>query len=356
MSKIVGIDYMPGPTRLCSSFFEFCEEPTLFLPFPKARIGVGDKFLHALRVMVNLPRLLIKYDTFIFISPPFFHFLCIPILRTFKKRVLTISVDAYTEIVMERLWQGPRWRKILRKLFYPLYVISETLSVKLSHAVFCVSVYLFTKYQKINRNVFYTPNGADVMLISKIKPKRIGKDYIFYMGGFLKWRGIDLLIKAFERVRKTHDVKLLLAGGLEEELKYYPELRSLKWKDVHYLGSLPHEEAISYLKGAKVAVLPSRNTIFSRTISSIKVFEYIAAEIPQVCTESGEHADWVRKLNVGIVVKDTAEDIARGITELLENKKLYNLLKENCRKRKKEIDYRVFRKPWIKYLEKLEKK
>jgi glycosyltransferase involved in cell wall biosynthesis len=173
------------------------------------------------------------------------------------------------------------------------------------------------------------------------------------MGGFLKWRGIDLLVKAFETIRKNYDMKLLLAGGNEEELKYYPELKFLKLKDVVYLGNLPHEEAISYLKGAKIAVLPNRNTIFSRTISSIKVFEYIAAEIPQVCTDSGEHADWVRKLNVGIVVKDTAQDIARGITKLLENKELYNLLKENCKKRKKEIDYRILRKPWVRYLEKL---
>ena len=58
--------------------------------------------------------------------------------------------------------------------------------------------------------------------------------------------------------------------------------------------------------------MPNRNTIFSRTISSIKVFEYIAAEVPQICTDSGEHADWVKKLNVGIVVKDNINDLAAG--------------------------------------------
>lgn len=353
MIKILGVNYSPTPALPSYSFFKFCKGLTLFLPPPKVKITVSNKFLHALKMMINLPRFLVKYDTFIFISPPYFHFLCIPILRIFGKTVVAVPVDAYSEIVKESLWQAPPGRKILRKLFYPFYVISETVSVKLSSAVFCFSNYLFAKYQRINRNVFRTPNGADVELISKIKPKRVEKDYIFYMGGLPKWRGIDLLVNAFETVRKNHDVKLLLAGGNEEELKYYPELKSLKLEGVLYLGNLPHEEAISYLKGAKIAVLPNRNTLFSRTISSIKVFEYIAAEIPQVCTDSGEHADWVRKLNVGIVVKDTAEDIARGITELLENKELYNSLKENCRKRKEEIDYKVLRKPWIKYLEKI---
>lgn len=355
MIKTIGIDYTPGPTQPSSSFFEFCEGLTLILPSPKAKMapGIGDKLLHALRIMINLPRFLTKYDVFIFISPPYFHFPCIPILRIFRKTSVTIALDAYSEIVKESLWQAPPGRKILRKLFYPFYVISEIISIKLSNAVFCVSTYLSTKYQRINRNVFRTPNGANVALISKIKPRMIEKEYIFYMGGFPKWRGIDLLVKAFKKVRKNHDIKLLLCGGSEEELKYYPELRSLKLKDVLYLGYLPHKEAISYLKGAKIAVLPNRNTVFSRTISSVKVFEYIAAEVPQVCTDSGEHAEWAKKLNVGIVVKDTVEDIAQGITELLENEKLYNSLKENCRKRKRKIDYRIFRKPWIRYLEKL---
>jgi glycosyltransferase involved in cell wall biosynthesis len=53
------------------------------------------------------------------------------------------------------------------------------------------------------------------------------------------------------------------------------------------------------------------------------VFEYIAAEVPQVCTDTGEHACWVKRLDAGIVVKDTPEDIAAWIITLLKNKKLY---------------------------------
>jgi glycosyltransferase involved in cell wall biosynthesis len=352
--KILGIDYSPPSSDLLSySFFEFCKGITLFLPPSKAKTTVWDKFLHSLKIMVNLPWLLAKYDVFIFTSPPYFHFFYLPAFKISRKKVVTIVIDAYSEIVKESLWQASLGRRILRKLLYPFYVISETVSLRLSDAACCVSNYMYTKYQDANSNVLFTPNGANVVLISKIKPKKTDKDYIYYMGGLPKWRGIDLLVDAFRTVRKNHDLKLLIAGGNKEELKYYPELKYLKLKDVVYLGNIPHEEAISYLKGAKIAVLPNRNTIFSRTISSLKVFEYIAAEVPQVCTDSGEHADWVRKLNVGIVVKDTAEDIARGITELLDNRKLYESLKKNCRDKKWEIDYKNFRKPWIRYIENL---
>jgi glycosyltransferase involved in cell wall biosynthesis len=59
----------------------------------------------------------------------------------------------------------------------------------------------------------------------------------------------------------------------------------------------------------------------------------------------------VRRLGVGIVVRDTAEDIARGISSLLDDKKLYDEMKENCRKRKWDIDNRVLRDPLIRYIE-----
>jgi len=350
--KVIGIDYSPFPRPLPSlSFLESIKNATLFLP-KKATLAEQLKLI--LKLYLNLPRFL-NHRVFIFVSPPYFHFGCILILKALRRRVITVAVDAYSEIVKEKFWQAPFWKKIVRKMMYPFYLISETLSIKNSDKVFCVSIYLSKRYRRLNKNVYYTPNGANVMLISKIRPKKLGKNVIFYMGGFPKWRGVDLLIKAFELVSRKHDVKLILVGGSKEELHYYPELKQLlKVKGVIYLGPLSHEKAISYLKGAKIAVMPNRNTIFSRTISSIKVFEYIAAEVPQVCTDSGEHADWVKKLNVGIVVKDNVNDIAAGILKLLDNKKLYDKLKKNCRIRKMKIDYKVLRKAWFDYLKSIQ--
>lgn len=326
-----------------------------FLMPSGTKIDYKRRLKHVLKFVVNLPRFLTKYDVFIF-TDPYLLFLSVPILKFFKKTVAVTTIDAYSEIAKESLWPASFQRKILRKLFYPFFLFSEVALAKLGDVNFCVSKYLFNKHKKLGgKNVYYTPNGADVELISKIEPKKMEKDYIFYMGGLVKWRGTDLLVKALEIVRKKHDIKLVLAGGWGGgKRECYPELVKLlnKMKDeVIYLGYLPHEEAISYLKGAKIAVMPNRDTIFSRTISSIKVFEHIAAEVPQVCTDSGEHAAWVRKLNVGIVTKDRAEDIARGILRLLEDEKLYNALKGNCRKQKWKIDYRRLRGPWIKYLE-----
>lgn len=345
--KILGMDY----ATTVSQIFTTLGISNLFLMRGKGAT-IGRRLLHSLNFMRKLPQLIRDYSVFVFLSPPYFHLPSIFFLKLSGAKVITVIIDLYAEIAFEKFWQAPRHKKMLRWLMYPLNELSERLSVKLSDEVFCVSAYSVNKYRNFKeaKRIY---NGADVASISKIKPKVYEKDTIFYMGGFLKWRGIDLLVRAFETVWKNHDVQLVLMGGSKEELQFYPELHELlkRSKDVKLIDYAPHDEAISYLKGAKIAVMPARDTFMTRALSSIKVFEYIAAEVPQVCTDTGEHAEWVKKLGVGVVVKDTAEDIAKGISLLLDDEKLYQKMRENCGRRKWEVDNKVLKKPLIKYFE-----
>lgn len=346
---ILGVDY----TTTVSQIFTTLGISNLFL-IPKGQeVTTGRRLLHSLKLFWNLPQLVRKYRIFVFISPPYFHFPSLFLLKLMKARVVTIVIDLYAEIALEKFWQAPRHKKILRWLMYPANELSERISVNLSDAVFCVSAYSVNKYKNMGKKVRRIYNGADVAFISSATPKIFKKDTIFYMGGFLKWRGTDLLVSAFKTVRKKHDVQLVLMGGSEEELRFYPELRELlaKSTDVIMVEYGPHENAISYLKGAKIAVMPARDTFMTRVLSSVKVFEHIASEVPQVCTDTGEHAEWVRKLGAGIVVKDTHEEIAKGILTLIEDKKLYEKIKENCGRRKWEIDNNVLKEPLIRYFE-----
>lgn len=354
---ILGADY----TNFVSAFFSVPGISNVFIMPPKYKPTIGYRVLHTFNFFRKLGKFVKKYSVFVFISPPYFHFPSLFILKILRKRVVTVVVDMYGEMALEKMWQAPLRKKILRRLLFPLYELMESVSIKLSDAVFCSPFPLVDKYKrrKLNENVYRVQNGANVENISRIKPKTYEKDTIFYMGGFLRWRGIDLSLKAFEIVKKKHDeVQLVLVGGCKEEIQHDPELRELldRIKDVVLIEYSPHEEAISYLKGARIAVMPARNSFMTRSLSSLKVFEYIAAEIPQVCTDTGEHAYWVRKLDAGIVVKDTPEDIARGILTLLENREMYEHKKKNCRKRKLEIDHKALWKPYLSYLSKVQRK
>lgn len=353
VNKVLGVDYT-AETRI-SAFFTALGISNLFLMPATYKSSVGYRLLHAFNLLRNLPHIIREYKVVVFICPPYFHLPALLLLKIKGIKTVSIVVDLYSETAIEKFWQAPIHKRILSKLMYPLYELSERISIKLSDVIFCVSAYSVNKYSRFKKNVHRVLNGADVEEISKVKPMAYEKDTIFYMGGFLKWRGIDLLVKAFEKVREKHESQLMLMGGSEEELRFYPELRELlaRTKDIVVIGYGPHEKAISYLKGAKIAVMPARDTFMTRVLSSVKVFEYIASEVPQVCTDTGEHAEWVKKLGAGVVVKDTSEEIAKGILELLEDEELYKKIKENCIKRKWEIDNKVLKEPLIRRFEAL---
>jgi len=311
------------------------------------RTNVWHKIAHSLKFYLLLPVLLFRYPFFLFIAPPYFHFLAMPVLWAFRKEVYTIAGDPYSEISKEQLWQASPGRKLLRKILYPAYLSTEYIGIKFNRKVFAVTKYVYNKYLPWTR-VELARNGGPLEKIDKLPVTRATKEpYLFYVGGLVKWRGIDLLLKAFSIVKERYakPLKLVIVGGTKEEFDNYPELKKMDNKDIVITGWLPPEKAWSYLKGAKIAVMPNRDTILSRAISSAKVFEYISAEIPQVCTDSGDHAELVRMLDVGMVTGEQPRQIAEAILSLLNNPKQYAAFRKNCRERKHKIDRKVLREP-----------
>jgi glycosyltransferase involved in cell wall biosynthesis len=305
-----------------------------------------DFLLHCFFIVLIVPFLLFFYEVFIFVCPPFFETVVSPFLRIFRKKVILISIDDWVAV-------GISSRESFRSLKFKLGRLLELFSIKSATAVVVVSQHLFNLYKPYNRNIIYAPNGADVEKIEKIRSRKMFEEpVIAYFGGIEIWRGIDLLIDAFRLVRrKGVRVKLLIMGtGMAfEEMRKYAKGDP----DIIFTGHVDHDVGISYLKAARVAVIPNRKCIASQSISSIKCFEYIACEIPSVVTDSGEHAYWVRKLSTGIVVKDTAESLAEGILRLLTDRRLYARIKQNCRKHKWEVDFRNTRRTYIDAMSKL---
>jgi glycosyltransferase involved in cell wall biosynthesis len=313
---------------------------------PKGKVGnprlstTIDFLIYSAFLIGTLPFLLIFYEVFIFVAPPFFDTITVPILKVFRKKIFIISTDDWVAVASS---PSPSF---LKKIKLQLGRLLEVYAVKGATRVFAVSRHLVNLYKPYNENVFYVPNGADTEKIERIRPRRMFKEpTIAYLGGIETWRGIDLLIDAFRLVRQKIKAKLLIMGsGLAfEQMKKY----AAQDPDIVFTGQVDHDVGISYLKGSKIAVIPNRRCLASETISSIKCFEYIACEIPSVVTDSGEHAYWTKKYGTGIIVEDSPHGLARGILKLMKSNQLYRKIKENCQKHKADVDFRNTRKKYV---------
>jgi len=309
-----------------------------------AFVSYSDQAIYSMFFFAFLPWLLMFYSTFIFIAPPFFSTLITPILRIFGKKVIIIVTDAWVELAMP--YRPDEGVPPIKKAKLIIGRLLEIYAVKNSNEVFVVSKYLFDLYKCHNENIFWIPTGADVEKIHWLPKKRMFEEpTIVYLGGFERWRGIDMLIDAYRLIKHEINVKLMLIGDgpdFEQIKKYVADELGIK-----LTGGMPHDDAISYVKGSDIAVMPARDCLVARTISSIKCFEYMACGTPSVVTDSGEHAYWTKKYGTGVVVKDTVTGIANGVLNMLQSRKLYEKIKENCEKHRRDVDFRKTREVYI---------
>lgn len=300
-----------------------------------------DHILYMLTVILLVPYIL-TFKRIIYRAPPYLNNIIMPLMKLFGKKQYLIIMDSQLYI-RKTLGKDKGLQSIITKLMER----QEINSIKRADKVFAVSKYLCDYCKRYNKNVFLVPNGADVDYIAAIKPIRTFKDFtIVYLGGFEKFRGVDMLIDSFKIVQKKYPkAKLLLIGGGSEDENIKKMIKNNP--NIRLMGYVVHDKAQALVKGSDIAVMPARDMEVTKTISSQKSYEYVADEVPIVVTDIGDHVEYIKKYGFGVVVKDNAESVAEGILKLMKDKKLYSRIKNNCRKNKKYIDFKNFKKVYV---------
>ncbi|MCH1431656.1 MAG: glycosyltransferase family 4 protein [Flavobacteriaceae bacterium] len=123
------------------------------------------------------------------------------------------------------------------------------------------------------------PNGYDVDLMQQI-PAAPKKDrfHIVYTGLLTQNQGYSKLMEVLHELSQSHTFSFTLAGNINTAL--INEIKnSLPKVEVHYLGYLPHAEAIALMKSANLLL----NFIFKGAETQMisgKLLEYMATEVP----------------------------------------------------------------------------
>ena len=138
---------------------------------------------------------------------------------------------------------------------------------------------------------------------------------IVYAGTFEPYQGLDLLLRAFARVRRQRpDVHLLLIGGTPEQVISMRELAEQQGVAAActFTGRLPKERARRYLEEAVVLVSPR----VEGTNTPLKIYEQLASGKPLVATRIYSHTQ-VLTDEVCFLVEPEADAFAEGLLEAL---------------------------------------
>jgi glycosyltransferase involved in cell wall biosynthesis len=172
----------------------------------------------------------------------------------------------------------------------------------------------------------YIPSPIDIG--ETRKEKKEGEDVkIAFIGRLSEEKNVDVLISAFKIVKKDYkECELYIAG--DGPLRGYLERLSKHINDIHFLGSLVHEETLRFLDKVDIFALTSRFEV-----SPVSILEAMAKQIPVIVTPVGELQYTLKNEENCLFTKiGDVDDLAMKILRLVEDKTLAKEIAEKGRR------------------------
>lgn len=179
--------------------------------------------------------------------------------------------------------------------------------------------------------------------VFKRKKLNINKIKILFVGRLLYWKGVDILIDAFNSAIKENDDLTLTICGKGEELKNLKK-KSYELKinnKIKFIQS-KHNKIKNIYRSHDLFVFPSLHDS-----SGSVLYEALTSSLPVICLDTGGPADIINDTcGIKIPVKNEykrefyIKKISEEIVKLCKNKKIYNKLSKGAFARAKLLSWK----------------
>ncbi len=208
-------------------------------------------------------------------------------------------------------------------------------SLKKTHYVTATSDFLEQSVKKLDSNIERTrviPFGIDTAQFDYCRRISRSKMRIGIAKSLWPKYGIDVLIRAFYILSKSHDnIELLIAGKGEFESKYKQLVKDLQLDEkVRFLGFINHDELPEFLRGIDIFAMPS---ISDGESFGVAALEASSTGLPVVATSVGGVPEVVKENKTGLLVeRRDIEGLAGAIEKLILNPDLREKMGSTGRK------------------------
>jgi len=276
------------------------------------------------------------------------------------KKAISVNADIYQISEPELISLGLKLKRLGKKVIfdmredYPHLMLSKEYLPKFSRKCisFALSKYLNSSLQKFDLLISVTPQLVN--LLKRINPETILvasfpivrensqitlEDYenrentLCYIGTVYRISRQEVLFRTLEEIK---NIQYIIAGRMETDY-YKSELQSLPyWGKVKFTDGISRDEILELYE--KVTIGNSLRD-FSGTgyeegsLGVLKIFEYMEASLPIICSDVKLWKEIVDKYKCGIYVNpNNEEEIKNAIHYLIDNKKEAFEMGQNARK------------------------
>lgn len=240
-------------------------------------------------------------------------------------------------------------RKIwFHQMFFPLNIIgylAEPLYLRVLKKTPAITISQSTKrdlqrYGFRRKNIHIIRVGIEIQPILHIQEnKKFKQPTILSIGSIRPMKKTHHILKAFELLKPTvPNAQLLIAGSAKTAYgtKVLRMIEKSKYKnDIKYYGTVNEEQKISLLQQSHILCSTAEKEGWGLTVT-----EANSQGTPAIVYNTDGLRDSVKHNNTGIVcTENTPNNLAENITDLLKNKKKYELLQHRAWKWSKTINF-----------------
>jgi len=243
----------------------------------------------------------------------------IPVGLKLKKRNKIVIYDVHEDYPLNFLTKD--WiPNVLKHLVAEVIVFFEKQAAKSFDAIVSVTPQIVDRFKKINKNSILVTNYPIIKNQLELRFNEKASNTFCYAGTINQLRMIHLIIQAMETVP---DASFFLAG--EVSVKYLERLKKLpSWKNVVFFGCIPHHQVLSlYSQSVFGIVIENYHPVNYDTEGSLgitKLFEFMQAGLPVVCSDFVLHKKIIDTYNCGIAINpNSILEIAETIKFFLTN-------------------------------------
>ena len=254
----------------------------------------------------------------------------LPVAKRLKQSGKKVIFDSHEDVpaqILNKYWI-PKYMRKPCALAYSSYANAILRNVDF---IIGVTPHLVEKLRLVNPHVEMITNFP----ILGECPQRIMKvDYtniITFAGGVTEQWSHEIILQAIEKL----DVKYKLAGPASEDylqrLKEYPS-----WEKVEYMRKIPHEDVSEMFRQSAIGMAVVQYSPNSDgkhgTLGNTKLFEYMMAGLPVICTDFTLWKEIVEKYHCGICVNPNDVNAVRdAINYLIQHPQEANDMGSNGR-------------------------
>lgn len=178
--------------------------------------------------------------------------------------------------------------------------------------------------------------------------KKLGLNHndqlVLFFGLIRKYKGLDMLLDAFDELKGKPDIKLIIAGEFYEDKQPYLDLINrygIQDRVILHDKFIANEDVKLYFSATDLVALPYR----SATQSGVTQVSF-HFEVPTLVTNVGGLGEIIPDKVAGYVVDSNGKAIAEGITDYFDNNRMLSYT-EGMKREKQKYDWSIFVKEVI---------